>query len=66
VTVQLINATNVFAAESDIAKMIADTLRAKLSGSEQHAIAARPTESAEAHQLYLRGRTYWNKRTGAD
>src|SRR6266705_854092 len=46
--------------------MIADTLRAKLSGSEQNAIAVRPTESAEAHQLYLRGRYFWNKRTGAD
>ena len=81
VTVQLINAasdahlwaetydrnlTDVFAAESDIAKMIADTLRAKLSGSEQQAIAVHPTESAEAHQLYLRGRYFWNKRTGAD
>jgi TolB-like protein/Tfp pilus assembly protein PilF len=81
VTVQLINAasdthlwaetydrnlTDVFAAESDIAKMIADTLRAKLSGSEQQAIAVRPTENAEAHQLYLRGRYFWNKRTGAD
>jgi TolB-like protein/Tfp pilus assembly protein PilF len=81
VTVQLINAasdahlwaetydrnlTDVFAAESDIAKMIAETLRAKLSGSEQQAIAVRPTENAEAHQLYLRGRYFWNKRTGAD
>ena len=81
VTVQLINAvsdahlwaetydrnlTDVFAVESDIAKMIADTLRAKLSGSEQQAIAIRPTENAEAHQLYLRGRYFWNKRTGAD
>jgi TolB-like protein/Tfp pilus assembly protein PilF len=60
------NLTDVFAAESDIAKMIADTLRAKLSGSEQQAIAVRPTENAEAHQLYLRGRYFWNKRTGAD
>jgi TolB-like protein/Tfp pilus assembly protein PilF len=81
VTVQLINAasdthlwaetydrnlTDVFAPESDIAKLIADTLRAKLSGSEQQAIAVRPTESAEAHQLYLRGRYFWNKRTGGD
>jgi TolB-like protein/Tfp pilus assembly protein PilF len=60
------NLTDVFATESDIAKMIADTLRAKLSGSEQQAIAVRPTENAEAHQLYLRGRYFWNKRTGAD
>jgi len=81
VTVQLIHAptdahlwgetydrtlTDVFAAESDIAKAIAATLQAKLSGSEQHALTARPTENTEAHQLYLRGRYFWNKRTGAD
>ena len=81
VTVQLINAasdahlwgetydrnlTDVFAAESDIARAIADTLRAKLTGSEQNALTARPTENPEAHQLYLRGRYFWNKRTGAD
>jgi len=39
-------------------------LRAKLSGSEQNAIAARPTENTDAYQLYLRGRFFWNKRTG--
>jgi TolB-like protein/Tfp pilus assembly protein PilF len=81
VTVQLLNAAtdshlwgetydrnlnDVFAAESDIAKAIADTLRAKLTGSEQQALTARPTENTEAHQLYLRGRYFWNKRTGAD
>jgi TolB-like protein/Flp pilus assembly protein TadD len=81
VNVQLINAltdahlwaetfdrklTDVFAVESEIAKTIADTLQAKLSGSERHAIAARPTENSEAHQLYLKGRFFWNKRTGSD
>jgi TolB-like protein/Tfp pilus assembly protein PilF len=58
--------TDIFAVESEIAKTIADTLQAKLSGSEQHAIAARPTENTEAHQLYLKGRFFWNKRTGDD
>jgi TolB-like protein/Flp pilus assembly protein TadD len=58
--------TDIFAVESEIAKTIADTLQAKLSGSEQHAIAARPTENSEAHQLYLKGRFFWNKRTGND
>src|SRR5262245_12082241 len=58
--------TDIFAVESEIAKTIADTLQAKLSGSEQHAIAARPTENTEAHQLYLKGRFFWNKRTAAD
>jgi tetratricopeptide (TPR) repeat protein len=56
--------TDVFQIESDIAKTVAETLQAKLTGSEQHAIAARPTESTEAHQLYLKGRFFWNKRTG--
>jgi TolB-like protein/Flp pilus assembly protein TadD len=58
--------TDIFAVETEIAKAIADTLQAKLSGSEQHAIAARPTENTEAHQLYLKGRFFWNKRTGND
>ncbi len=56
--------TDIFAVESEIARTIAETLRAKLSGSEQNAIAARPTENTEAYQLYLRGRYFWNKRTG--
>jgi TolB-like protein/Flp pilus assembly protein TadD len=56
--------TDIFAVESEIAKTIADTLQAKLSGSEQHAIAERPTENTEAHQLYLRGHYLWNRRTG--
>jgi TolB-like protein len=46
--------TDIFAVESEIAKTITDTLQAKLSGSEQHAIAARPTENTEAHQLYFK------------
>src|SRR5438067_11586566 len=29
-------------------------------------IAARPTANSEAHQLYLKGRFFWNKRTGND
>jgi adenylate cyclase len=81
VNVQLINAltnthqwaetydrklNDIFAVESEIAKTIADTLQAKLTGSEQHAIAARPTDNPEAHQLYLKGRFFWNKRTGSD
>ena len=81
VNVQLINAltdahlwadtydrklTDIFAVETEIAKAIADTLQAKLTGSEQHVIAARPTESTEAHQLYLKGRYFWNKRIGND
>jgi TolB-like protein/Tfp pilus assembly protein PilF len=56
--------TDIFAVESEISKTIAATLQAKLTGSEQNAIAARPTENTEAYQLYLKGRFFWNKRTG--
>src|SRR5438045_3943751 len=81
VNVQLINAvtdahlwadtydrklTDIFAVETEIAKTVADVLQAKLTGSEEHVIAARPTENTEAHQLYLKGRFFWNKRTGSD
>src|SRR5256714_11114938 len=81
ISVQLINALNdshlwaetydrklidVFQVETDLAQKIAASLEAKLTGSEQRAIAARPTENTEAYQLYLKGRFFWNKRTGAD
>jgi len=55
-----------FGVESDVAQKIASSLEAKLTGLEQRAIAARPTENTEAYQLYLKGRFFWNKRTGQD
>ena len=58
--------TDIFAVETEIAKTIADTLQAKLTGSEERAIAAKPTENPEAHELYLKGRFFWNKRTSSD
>ena len=81
VNVQLINAltdahlwaetydrklTDIFAVESEIAKTVADTLQAKLTGSEKSSIAKAPTANPEAYELYLKGRFFWNKRTGAD
>jgi len=70
VNVQLINATtdahlwaetydrkltDIFSVETDIAKTIAETLRARLSGAEQSAICRATTEDSEAHELYLKG-----------
>jgi tetratricopeptide (TPR) repeat protein len=55
--------TDIFAVESEVAKAIADQLRAKLTGREEEAIRNQPTENSEAHQLYLKGRYFWNKRT---
>ena len=81
VNVQLINAlsdahlwadtydrklTDIFAVESEIAQNVADALQAKLTGSEKSSIAKAPTANPEAYELYLKGRFFWNKRTGTD
>jgi TolB-like protein/Tfp pilus assembly protein PilF len=58
--------TDIFAVETEIAAKIADVLQAKLTGAEHRAIAARPTENNEAHDLYLKGRYFVAKRTGDD
>lgn len=58
--------TDIFAVESEIARNIADKLRAQLTGSEAQAIAARRTENPQAYQLYLKGKFFWNKRTAKD
>jgi TolB-like protein len=42
---------DIFAVESDVAQRIASSLEAKLSGSEERAINARPTENTEAYQF---------------
>src|SRR5882724_1829840 len=55
--------TDIFSVESEVAKAIADQLRAKLTGQEEQVIAARPTENPEAYDAYLRGLAY-TLRTG--
>src|SRR5439155_9586260 len=47
-------------------KTIADTLQARLSGSEKSAISKKPTADPEAHEFYLKGRFFWNKRNAPD
>jgi tetratricopeptide (TPR) repeat protein len=81
VSVQLINAltdahlwaetydrklTDIFAVESEIAKTVAETLQAKLTGSEKSSIAKVPTANPEAYELYLKGKFFLAKRSGAD
>ena len=47
-----------FSVESEVAKAIADQLRAKLTGQEEQVIAAKPTDNPEAYDAYLRGLAY--------
>ena len=50
--------TDVFSVESEVAKAIADHLRAKLTGQEEQVITAQPTDNPEAYDAYLRGLAY--------
>src|SRR6266446_4107492 len=50
--------TDIFSVETDVAKAIADQLRAKLSGQEEQVIGAKPTDNPEAYDAYLRGLAY--------
>ena len=58
------NLTDIFAVESEIAKMIAETLQAKLTGAEKALIAVQPTSDTTAYELYHKGRSLWEKRSG--
>jgi TolB-like protein/Tfp pilus assembly protein PilF len=46
---------DIFSVESDIAKGIAESLQAKLTGHEEQALAAKPTNNPKAYDAYLRG-----------
>src|SRR6266513_666292 len=50
--------TDIFSVESEVAKAIADQLRAHLTGREEQAIAAKPTDNPDAYDAYLRGLAY--------
>src|SRR5438045_6778796 len=50
--------TDIFAVESEVAKAIAERLRAKITGQEEQVIAAKPTDRVEAYDAYLRGLAY--------
>ena len=78
VNVQLINAqtnshlwadtydrklTDILSVESEIAKRIAESLQAKLTGREAQALAVKPTNNPEAYDAYLRGLAYTIKGT---
>jgi len=50
--------TDILSVESEVAKAIADQLRARLSGREEEVIATKPTDNPEAYDAYLRGLAY--------
>src|SRR4030095_11133725 len=49
------NVTDILSIEGEIAKRIAGSLQAKLTGHEEQTLAAKPTNNPEAYDAYLRG-----------
>ena len=59
-------AADLLTIQQDIAQEISERLSLRLTGEERQQLAKRYTDNAEAYQLYLRGRYYWNKRKPED
>jgi serine/threonine-protein kinase len=53
---------DIFSVQDEVSKKISQSLRLKLSGEDEEKLAKRYTKDAEAYQLYLKGRYFWNKR----
>ena len=47
--------SDIFSVETEISKGIAESLQAKLTGREEQALAAKPTNNPQAYDAYLRG-----------
>jgi TolB-like protein/cytochrome c-type biogenesis protein CcmH/NrfG len=56
--------SDIFAVQSDIAKTVADTLQAKLTGSEKQMMVSQSTNDTAAYELYHKGRSLWERRSG--
>jgi non-specific serine/threonine protein kinase len=57
---------DVFEVQDEIARKIAEALRVQLSPQEQEALAVKPTQSLQAYDLYLRGKSFARRLTRQD
>jgi serine/threonine-protein kinase len=53
---------DIFSVQDEVSKKISQSLRLRLSGEDEEKLARRYTKDAEAYELYLKGRYYWNRR----
>ena len=58
--------TDIFGVESEIAKRIAESLQAKLTGHEEQALAVKPTSNPDAYDAYLRGLAFEGRSNNSD
>jgi TolB-like protein/DNA-binding winged helix-turn-helix (wHTH) protein len=57
------DAKDVLTLQANVARDIAGEIRLKLTSQQSAGLAAPRTVDPEAHEMYLKGRFYWNKRT---
>jgi DNA-binding winged helix-turn-helix (wHTH) protein/TolB-like protein/Tfp pilus assembly protein PilF len=55
---------DIFRVQDSISERVQEVLALRLSGEEKALVAYHSTENPDAYQLYLKGRYFWNKRTG--
>jgi TolB-like protein/Tfp pilus assembly protein PilF len=53
---------DIFSVQDEVSRKISQSLRLRLSGEDEEKLAKHYTKDAEAYQLYLKGRYFWNKR----
>jgi DNA-binding winged helix-turn-helix (wHTH) protein/tetratricopeptide (TPR) repeat protein len=58
--------TDIFAVQDSISERVVGALALKLTSEERALVAERQTSDTEAYQLYLKGRYFWNKRSGEE
>jgi TolB-like protein/Tfp pilus assembly protein PilF len=56
--------TDLVSLQSEVARDVSSKLKSKLSGADVAKVEKNYTANAEAYQLYLKAKFYWNKRTG--
>ncbi len=57
---------DIFALQSDVAKAVADKIQIQLTAPQRARLATPKPVKREAHEAYLRGRFFWNKRYEAE
>jgi len=58
------NMEDIFTLQDEISMSIVDNLKLELLGKEKTKLVKQYTQNLEAYELYLKGRYFWNKRTG--
>jgi serine/threonine protein kinase/tetratricopeptide (TPR) repeat protein len=56
------NVADILSVQDEVSRKITENLRVRLTGEDEQKLAKRYSSDAEAYQLYLKGRYFWNKR----